>query len=89
MESIATGFADNTSLFFNSELSKQEQKGIFSRKIGKVNYPKVTFDNIPVAHTHFQKHLGIHLDGNLNFNKHIHEAITKASKRIGIIRRLV
>ena len=45
------------------------------------------FNNIPVAHTHSQKH-GMHLDGNLNFDKHIQEKMIRANKEICAIRRL-
>ena len=60
----------------------------FSRKTGKINHPKVRLGNTPVARTFFQKNFGLHLDGKLNFNKHIHEKITKTNKEIGIFRRI-
>ena len=35
-----------------------------------------------------QKHLGLMLDSNLSFNKHINEKIIKAKKNLGIIKHL-
>ena len=70
-------------MLFNSDLTKQAQKTIFSRKNIKTDHPFVYFNEAPVAHTTCQKHLGIHLDEKLNFNQHINEKITKAKKGIG------
>ena len=41
--------------------------------------PTVPFNNIPVKHSTFQKHLGVYLDKMLNFNTDITEKIVKAS----------
>ena len=75
-------------MIFNPDLSKQAQKVIFSRKTYKINHPITTFNTIPVAHTHYQKHLGLYLDEKLNFNHHINVKISKANKGIEIIKRL-
>ena len=75
-------------MIFNPDLSKQAQKVIFSRKTYKINHPITTFNTIPVAHTPYQKHLGLYLDEKLNFNRHINVKISKANKGIGIIERL-
>ena len=50
--------------------------------------PTVLFNNIPVQRSTFQKHLGVYLDEKLNFNTHITEKIGKASKGIGVIKKL-
>ena len=34
----------------------------------KSSHPQVFFKDIPVSEVSFQKHLGIYLDGKLNFN---------------------
>ena len=53
---------------FNPDLNKQAQDVIFSRKMTKSSHPQVFFKDIPVSEVSFQKHLGIYLDGKLNFN---------------------
>ena len=73
---------------FNPDLNKQAQEVIFSRKMTKSSHPQISFNNVPVSCTSFQKHLGIYLDEKLNFNHHIKEKITKAMKGIGVIKRL-
>ena len=73
---------------FNPDLNKPAQEVIFSRKMTKSSHPQIFFNNIPVSHASFQKHLGIYLDEKFNFNHHIKEKITKAMKGIGVIKRL-
>lgn len=80
-------WADKWKRIFNPDLRKQAQEVKFSRKTRKVNNPKFTLNNISVAHTHSQKHLGMYLDEKLNFNKHKHEIIAKEKKGFGINRR--
>ena len=75
-------------MLFNPDMTKQAKEVIFSRKNTKTNHPTVLFNEVPVAHTPCQKHLGIHLDEKLNFQTHIKEKIAKANKGIGIIRKL-
>ena len=74
-------------MIFNPDLSKQAQV-IFSRKTNKINHPTTTFNTITVAHTSYQKHLGLYLDEKLNFNCHINVKISKANKEIWIIKSL-
>ena len=73
---------------FNPDVSKQAQEVIFSKKIQKLFHPTVLFNNIPVQCSTVQKHLGVYLDEKLNFNTHITEEIGKASKGIGVIKKL-
>ena len=73
---------------FNTDLSKQAQEVIFSRKTVKVSHPSITFNTGPVACTACQEHLGLYLDEKINFDDHINAKILKAEKRIGIIKRL-
>ena len=75
-------------MLFNPDLTKQAQEVIFSRKNIKTDHPIVYFNEAPVAHTTYQKHLGMHLDEKLNFNHHIKEKITKTNKGTGLIRKL-
>ena len=73
---------------FSTDLSKQAQEVIFSRKQVKSVQPDLVFNNTPVHRTHYQKHLGVYLDMNINFKLHIKEKISKAMKGICIIKKL-
>lgn len=74
---------------FNPDVKKQAQEVIFSSKSIKTNHPPVFFNDIPVGLTDFQKHLGMHVDNQLNFSQHIiKEKGSKENKGIGIIRKL-
>ena len=73
---------------FNPDLSRQAEQGIFSRKIVKVSHPSITFNNVPIAHTTCQKHLGLYLDEKLSFYDYINAKISKANKGIEIIKWL-
>ena len=66
----------------------QAQEVIFSKRTQKLFHPTVLFNNIPVQCSTVQKHLGVYLDEKLNFNTHITEKIGKASKGIGVIKKL-
>ena len=71
---------------FNPDPKKQAQEVIFSRKRVKDCHVSVFFNDIIVEKLTSQKHLGIHLDGKLDFNAHIKEKVSKASRGIGIIK---
>ena len=73
---------------FNPDPSKQALEVIFSRKINKVHHPTLLFNNSTIQQISSQNHLGIHLDEELTFKRHINEKLNKASKGIGIIRKL-
>ena len=51
---------------FNPDISKQANEVAFSRKTNKVSHRSLTFDNMPVAQTNSQKHLGMQIDNTLN-----------------------
>ena len=72
-------------MIFNSDLTKQAQEVIFSRKLNKPVYPNLTFDNSQVSQTESQKHLGLIVDNKLNFNEHLKGVFDKISKIIGLI----
>ena len=73
---------------FNPDVSKQVQEVIISKRTQKIFHPTVIFNNIPVQIRSVQKQLGVYLDEKLNFNTHIKEKIGKASKGIGVIKKL-
>ena len=50
--------------------------GFFQMDFGPcLTPPTVLFNNIPVQHSRFQKHLGVYIDEKLNFNTDITEKI--------------
>ena len=56
---------------FNSDLNKQAQEVIFSRKLNKPSYLNIFFNNAPVICANWEKHLGIYLDKTLNFDLNV------------------
>ena len=58
---------------------KQAQEVIFSRKSKATSHPPLVFNNKNVIHVTSQKHLGINLDTELSFEKHL--ARTMQNKR--------
>ena len=53
---------------FNPDPRKKAQEVIFSIKTTKLIHPNVFFNDITVTSSSSQKHLGMYLDENLNFN---------------------
>ena len=70
---------------FNPDPNKQA----FSRKSisHNLSHPPIKFNERIITKCNHQKHLGIILDPNLNFNTHIDQKIKKCNKLIGLIRR--
>ena len=64
---------------FNPDPSKQAQEVIFSRKRQNNNL----VNQVPS-----QKHLGMHLDAKLNFEKHLDNIMSTVAKTIGLLRKL-
>ena len=54
------------------DVSKQVHEVIFSCKRSIASRSPLTFNNIPVAQTNSQKHMGIQFDKKLNF-EHLNE----------------
>ena len=54
-------------MIFNPDLAKQAQELIFSRRTKKLPHPSLSFNNIPVKNSMFQKHLGLTFNVKLNF----------------------
>ena len=75
---------------FNPDPNKQAKEIIFSRKLVSniLSHPPVKFNNNNITRCSHQKHLGVVLDSNLNFNTHIDQKIKKYNKMIGLMRRL-
>ena len=74
---------------FNPDPNKQANEVIFSQKSISHNLsnPRNKFNERTITRYNHQKHLGIILDSNLNFNIDIDQKIKKCNKLIGRIRR--
>ena len=83
-----TKWAFQWKMSFNPDISKQAHEVIFSRKRSVSSHPPLTFNNIPVARTNSQKHLGMQLDKKLNFEEQLKKVESNVNKTIGIIRKL-
>ena len=68
--------------------SKQAQEVIFSRKRQNPNHDSIYFNNNLVNQVHSQKHLGMHLDAKLNFEKHLDNIMSTVAKIVGLLREL-
>ena len=64
---------------FNPDPNKQANEIVFSCKLVSNNllHPPVKFNNNNITRCSHQKHLGVVLDSNLNFNAHIDQKIKK------------
>ena len=71
---------------FNPDPIKQAH--IFSRKLQKLVYPSLHFNNIAVTQTTTQKHLSIILDVELDFQGHLKNIYSKVNKTTGLLRKL-
>ena len=67
---------------FNPDVNKQAIQVIFSQKKSKPFHPPLSLNGslVPISDVH--KHLGFFLDSELNFLRHVKEAITKARKAL-------
>ena len=72
---------------FNPDPSKQAQEVIFSRKRQNPNHDSIYF-NHNLNQVPSQKHLGMHLDAKLNFEKHLDNIMITVAKIIGLLRKL-
>ena len=73
---------------FNPNISKQAHEIIFPRKRCIAFHPPATFNKIPVADANSQKHLGMKLDKELNFEEHLSKVGSMVNTTIGIIGKL-
>ena len=81
-------WAPNWRMSFNPDPRKQAVELIFSRKNVQTEHPVILFNDLPVMKVDEHKHLGIILDSKLSFSAHIHAAITKSRKGIGMLKFL-
>ena len=81
-------WAHQWKLEFNPGPTKQSTEVLFSCKKSSPHHPLIMFNGTVVAKMIEQNHLGLILDSNLSFRKHINEKIIKAKKNLGIIKHL-
>ena len=81
-----TSWAHQWKTIFNPDLTKQEV--IFSVKKNKPQHPDLTTNGVPVAKNDHTKHLGVYLDSDLSFSKHVKEAVLKAQKGVSLLKYL-
>ena len=60
---------------------------MFTRKLHKTGHTSLTFNDIPVQQTAYQKHLGVILDNKLDFQEHIKAILNKTNKSIDTLRK--
>ena len=85
---IISQWAHQWKMVFNPDPTKQATEVLFSNKKSEVEHPELTFNNIPVIRVKEHKHLGLTLQSNLSFEKHLHDKMAKAKKNIGLIKHL-
>ena len=73
-------------MIFTLDLSKQAQEVMFSRKIKKLLYLTLLFNNIPLSNSLLQKDLGLTIDIKLNFSEDRKSITKKNSKTMGLLR---
>ena len=73
---------------FNSDPKKQAEEVIFSRKINKIDYPLLYFNENLVNPSSTHKHLGMILDTKLDFSLHLKNVQSKVNKTIGLLPKL-
>ena len=72
---------------FNPDSAKPAAEIIFTNK-NSTTYKTITFSNVNVEPVLYHKHLGLVLDGKMNYSKHLDEKIAKANQGIGVIKHL-
>ena len=65
-------------MVFNPDRSKQATEILFSCKKKMVDHDELIFNGAPVSRVTEHKHLGLILQSNLSFEKHIIEKMAKA-----------
>ena len=80
-------WATQWKMSFNPDPTKQAQEVIFSCKITPLRIP-LNFNNTNVKQTTFEKHPGLILDSQINFEEYLKTIFSKVNKTIGIIREL-
>ena len=81
-------WAHQWKMAFNPDPTKQATEILFSRKKKSIKHPDLIFNGTPVSRVKEHKHLGLILQNNLSFEKHLNEKMIKAKRNIGIMKHL-
>ena len=85
---IISKWAHQWKLEFNPDHLKQAAEVIFSCKKTPPIHPQIFFNGTAVVKVKEHKHLGLLLESNLSFTKHVTDKIKKAKQNLGIIKHL-
>ena len=72
-----SNWASKSKVQFNPDPNKQAQEVYFSKKANNVSSHPVSINSTKVVTSSSQKHLGLVLNQQLNFNDHIESKITR------------
>ena len=75
-------------LEFNPDVNKQATEIIFSCKKTKITHPKLIFNGFELSQHNEVKHLGLILESDLSFKKHIYGKINKAKHCLSLIKHV-
>ena len=78
-------WAHQWKMSFNPDPSKQAVEVYFTRRLNPPNPPEIHFNYAAIATQDHQKHLGLILDQELAFDRHLDEKINKANRGIALI----
>ena len=73
---------------FNPDPSKQAIEIIFSCKKTTTMHPPLLFNDRIVSKSTEHKHLGLTLQSNLCFDKHLNDRIVKAKKNLNVLKNI-
>ena len=75
---------------FNSDSRKPAREVIKKKKKKKkiAPNPPITFNNVPVKHVQFRKHVGLTLDSKVDFYGHSSSIFSKVNKLAAVLRKL-
>ena len=85
---IIQQWAHQWKMEFNPDPTKHAKEVLFSYKKSSVSHMQLAFNGMDVENVNNQKHLGLIIDSNLSFEKHINEKIINAKQNVGILKHL-
>ena len=85
---VINQWANQWKMAFNPDPTKQAKEVLFSCKKVSPVHPDLLFNGTVVTKVNEHKHLGLTLQSNLSFDRHLNEKMMKAKKIIGILKHL-
>ena len=83
---IIQDWAYQWKMSFNPDPTKQAKELLSTRERISPDYPNIIFNGCTVTKVNDHKHLGLVLQSNLSFEKHLEEKIYKAKRVIGLLK---